>query len=336
MQSDVIMLGGVVVAVLGYVALFGGAKKARPPSRDVWSEVAQRRDGKYSGPPASGMTGVQHSMDVRVGHVVVRLEAVRTTNLFGAIEHTTARARWLIDRGPEFHVTKQVRDTMQKSISDYLGLGDADFDYAFLVAGNDNAAIRYVFSDLARKRLVNVLPKATMRSDGEHVTLTTVGAVDSERVLDSLLDVVGDVASAGATALDVFTSLPGAKVVRARGAWGDDVQPELRITLTRGECIARLRWGTGAPVPRLSHPTRDVFPPFDVSIVAGRLPDVPPGMLSEYAIRLLPELDGVALRCKKGVFSLGWTTMPPPPSLLAGAKLLVELAHSSGHVGPFR
>lgn len=328
------ILGGVVVAVLGFVAVFAGPKKASPAQHDPWQAVAQRRGALQS---ESLAPRVQRSMDVRVGHVMVRAELhVDGVGESGPTLRMTARARWAIGRGPTFDVRPQPTFRIFQSAEDIPSLGDVAFHRTFMVSSSDYAAMQYAVTTHARQRLLRVLRRASMTSDGEVVSLTLSGGAASERELNSMLDVVGLVASAGANGLDAFAAMPGTHLTRASGTWSDPTPPELRIATAHGDCTARLRWVQGVPVVWLCQTVRGGFPALNVPIQAGRAPNMPAGFLSEYASRLLPELDGAQLHAKEGTLELRWKATPAPTSLLAGAKLLAELADAFGRAGPFR
>jgi hypothetical protein len=96
------------------------------------------------------------------------------------------------------------------------------------------------------------------------------------------------------------------------------------------------QWVKSAPRIWLTLPTSRDLPPFRIVVRDGTADGLPTGLLSEYALRLLGELNGVLLLSEAGKLDVRWLGIPTPDGLMVGAKLLGELAGGTHHVGAFR
>ncbi|MBK6809393.1 MAG: hypothetical protein IPI43_34355 [Sandaracinaceae bacterium] len=110
----------------------------------------------------------------------------------------------------------------------------------------------------------------------------------------------------------------------------------MRLTTAHGEATATLQWVKSAPRIWLTLPTSRDLPPFRIVVRDGTADGLPTGLLSEYALRLLGELNGVLLLSEAGKLDVRWLGIPTPDGLMVGAKLLGELAGGTHHVGAFR
>lgn len=338
-MDPAVIVGAVFLVVASVVSALMGK---RPDSRRalVWRALAERRGGTCNELPGPGnAANPPESVDVRVAQSRVRLEQTVTSGMNHSIPATRGHARFALGAGPRFEVTPAgLLSGVARNIGlQDLDLGDPGFRYSFVVKGADPCDIKRVWTLPLQQAFARRLPAATVHSDGTYVTLTLAGSGEETSHLHAILDIVGALASAGAAEFEALAALPEVTFLPSPSAPRPKPRPRrLRVTTAHGEATATLMWLKGGPRLWLTLPTTRDLPPFRVVVRAGTVDGLPSGLLSEYALRLLSELHGVLLLSEPGKLDVRWLGIPTPDGLLAGAKLLGELAGSTHHVGAFR
>lgn len=338
MEVAIIIFMG-AVAILGSRVASMNRKQQDERRARVWRALAERRGGRCNESSRGFVaTSPPVSIDVRVAHAEVRLDVVRESNGNTTIDVTRARARFVIGAGPAFEVTQA---GLLSGVARNLGvqdldLGNASFRYHFTVKGDDLDGTKAAWTGPIQRTLAERFPSATVWSDGTLVRLTLAGALEDPARLNGVLDVVSALASVGVAELQAFAELPEATLIPASGPWDNPSAPQLRLTTAHGEATATLMWVKGGPHLWLTLPTSRDLPPFRMVVRNGAADGLPMGLLSEYVQRLLGLLDGVLLLSEPGKLDVRWLGIPTPDGLMAGAKLLGELAGSTHHVGAFR
>ncbi len=333
-----VVVGALVFVGVGVVSAVMEKRQNRRRAL-IWRALAQRRGGTCNELPGQVTAATPpDSVDVRVAHAVVRLDRTTRTSGSNAIPVTRGRARFSLGAGPTFEVTPAgILSGVARNIGlQDLELGDPGFRYAFVVKGAHLDDIRRVWTIPLQRAFTRRLPAATMHSDGTHVTLTLAGSGEETQHLDAILDLVGALASTGAAEFEALAALPEVTLVPASGPRTKPPARRLRLTTAHGEATATLQWVKSAPRIWLTLPTSRDLPPFRIVVRDGTADGLPTGLLSEYALRLLGELNGVLLLSEAGKLDVRWLGIPTPDGLMVGAKLLGELAGGTHHVGAFR
>ena len=325
----------VTAAAGGAIGSTGFPDHSRKRRDGVWRALAQRRGGHCNEPKGRLEAATPpESIDVRVAQAVVRLDLIHRSSDDPNFYFTRARSRYALGAGPVFEVSP-AGITSGLAFQD-LPLGDAAFDRAFVVKGQDHSGVKAAWTLAVQQLLTQRLPSATVWSDGTDVRLTLAGALEDPALLDAVLDVVGALASVGAAELDAFALLPEATLVPASGTWDEPSAPRVRVATAHCETTATLHWAKSGPCVWLTLPTSRDLPPFRVVVRNGAADGLPMGLLSEYVQRLLGLLDGVLLLSEAGKLDVRWLGIPTPDGLMASAMLLGELAGGTHHVGAFR
>lgn len=326
-------------AIVGSTVASMNRKKQDERRAQVWRAFAERRGGRCN-EQSGGFVATRppESIDIRLAHAEVRLDVVRESNGNTTIDVTRARARFVIGAGPAFEVTQAgLLSGLARNLGvQDLDLGNASFRYHFTVKGNDLDGTKAAWTGPIQRTLAERFPSATVWSDGTLVRLTLAGALEDPARLNAVLDVVSALASVGVAELQAFAELPEATLVPASGPWDEPSAPQVRLATVHGQATATLRWMKGGPRVWLSLPTTRDLPPFRVVVQQGTADALPTGLVSEYAARLLGALDGVLLLSEDGKLDVRWLGIPTSEGLMAGAKLLGELAGGTHHVGAFR
>jgi hypothetical protein len=331
-----VSMGLVFLVVMG--AIFWWAHLQAKERREVWQRVAARRGGRYLERRWSLLGAQSEAIEARVGHAIVRLDLYVVSSGKSSTTYTRARARFALGAGPRFRVYEEgFFSSLGKALGTQdLELGDPRFDAIFMVKGDDVEALRRAWTEPARHLLMSRFRHGRAESNGHEVSLIVLGALLDVATLEAMLDLVGELASAGARELEALAKVPDATLEPTGGSWEAPTPPRLRIATPHGEAVAELR--PGAPKPRLllTLPSRRELPRFSVDVAGGEAEGLPQGVLTERALGLLGGVEGAALSGDGSQLRLGWRDVPPPEAVAAGAALLAELAGGTRSVGAFR
>lgn len=338
MEAAFAFLMGVV-----FLTLIGGAlwwaHMHTQERRRVWSQIAARRGGLFREPQWGVLKSTSEAIEVTVGHAIVRLDLYVVSTGKSSTTYTRARARYAVGAGPTFQVYEE---GFFSSIGKALGtqdleIGDRGFDEIFMVKGDDLDALRSAWTPRARAFMRDTLRQTRAEADGYEVKLVVHGALTDPAVIDAMLELAGELASYGARALDELAGLPHAALVPVAGTWDGPVPPSVRIATERGEVQASIRPGARSSRLLLSLASDRELPAFSVDVAEGRADGMPPGVLGEAAIALLPAADGGTLTSDgAGRLQLSWSRIPPTETVGRAVKLLGELAGGPRSVGAFR
>lgn len=321
-----IELGGVALVLVGVAV--GAAVEARRRARrnEVFRDLAHRLDARFEEPVSVlGFPGAQPALEVVVEQAVVRLELVRQAS---SANISRARARYALGAGPRFQVAPRGAWTARVDLV-------IDDDDRFRMAADDPERARALWTARTR-RLATALRWVVLESDGETVTATVAGVDHDPRTLESLLDLVGDVASHGMRALLPLAELPGARLVGPLGPWDDPRAAHVEVAGAGG--IVRIAALPGRAGPQLALTLDDARErrPFSVRIEGGQLLDeAPRGSIPPSAAALLEPLGSATLLGNDEWLRLVFASVPPDDAVHAGVRLLFELVASTAR-GVFR
>ena len=337
-------VAAIVVGTLAAVGLGVGWLAVQHSSAEkrlaAWKALAARRGGRFVEGHRSASAGSLHGngmIEVRVAQATVRLDLYSDVMGASKSQYTRARARFVLGTGPRFRATAAgvLADVGRSLGFQDVPLGDETFDHMFIVKGEDPSGIKAAFSLRTQAALARSLPVATVSSDGEEITLHTLGA--RTLGLDEMLDVVGALASVGADGLDALAAaLPEATLTPAGGTWEAPTPPSLTLPTAQGDATAGVYWFKGGPRVCLTLPLPRELPVLRVVIKDGQADGVPAGLMSEHGQRLLAELPGVLLESRAQQLELRWLGIPEPAAFMSGANLLTEIASSVHRTGVFR
>lgn len=332
--AQLLAIAFVVTVIVAYVLIVNRDDGER---RKVWRRFAERRSGELRVGTRRFMSFIsQDEVEVRSGLAMVRL-SVHVTGV-GKSERvfTRARAHFIIGGGPRFDVTPAglLADVARALGGQDLKLGDRRFDREFIVKGEDLAGIQRTWTQEAQQAMTRALSIATVVARGSQITLQMDGLRREE--LDAMVDLVGTLASVGADALDGLASCPGATLTHAAGTWDQPAPPSLKLATPHGDATATVAWHEGGPHVRLMLPLSNELPAFQGEIHGGRPTGVPPGLLSDFGVRLLEEVPDVAVASTARALELSWPGIPDGAAFLSGAHLLVDMANAVHRTGAFR
>ena len=320
------------LVVIGVVAAVFWHVKARADALGaVWAGVAARRGGRY-GASDPGRVG---TLEVRVSHALVRV-VLSGRDLDDSTSSTRAWARFAAGEGPRFDVQpKAIWSSAGPGGTTVLALGDGALDAELTVRGDHPPAVRAAWSERARLACRS-LGGVHASSDGRRVQVEVPGALDDPRRLDALLDLTGELASAGASILDALAATPGASLVPASGPFHSPEPPFVRIATERGAVTATLVGGSRATGLRLEIESPRELPAFRAEVREGEPHGLPRGLLTEPAVARMTAANGATLAADGSTLSLEWPVAPPGEVARDGVRILAELAAAPRKVGVFR
>ena len=313
----------IIMAVVfaGAVTVFGLLQGQKVP-QDVWRHVASQRGGVYHPDPE------RPAIEVDVREARVRLELRPVTGRDS--HHTmTCRARFLVPLGPTFRVGAGGVGLLGKMLGARdaeLG-GDDAFDACFVVETDEASAVRRVWSPQARRLMYRELREASACSNGREIELTRA-EIFSPAVMNAMIDLVGELASADLFGLEALRTLPGATYHPPTGRWNERSTPyaiieqPVPVTLmpvnVDGRAVTRATVGDGPREQRIEITVRadGAVKPADA---AAQLPAA--------AAELLGRVGEGTLVVDGADTSFTWRTVETDAErLLAGARLLAILA----------
>jgi hypothetical protein len=309
------------VVVAGVVAL-RGLLDSHGAALHVWRQVAISRGGVYLDHPE------RPAIEVDVGEARVRLEG--NLGPEGTQDNVmTCRASYLVPLGPEFRVTAGGVGPLGKLLGARdLVLGvDREFDECFLVETDEGSAVRRTWSPKAMRLMHRELREARVRSNGREIEIVR-GVIHSPAVMNAMIDVVGELASADLFGFEALRTLPGATYHPPTGPWNERSTPyaiieqPVPVTLmpvaVRGRALTRATVGDGPRAQRIEITVRE-----DGSMEpADGVAQMPPA-----AAALLDRLGEGTLVIDGADTSFTWRTVETNAErLLAAARLLAMLA----------
>lgn len=317
-------------------ALIWWSTDVRNKREAVWRAVADTRGGVFHEAGSSWLVAKPAVIEAVIGQAVVHLDTYVVSSGKSSTTYTRARAVFSLGSGPSFKVYKEgVLSSIGKAIGTQdleLG-GDKGFDDAFMVKGDDVAAVREAWTSKAKGLMFGQLHDTRAVSDGDDVVLTCHGAVSDPSKLTALLDLAGELASYGARALVDYGSLPDARATAT--------------TLTRGFALeigtkagpvavtARVTRGPVGLTLTLDH-SREL-PEFATELARGQASDLPRGLLADHGQGRLESVGEARLVSdSRQRLRLSWPGLPDHVAVSAGVELLVELAAGVPTEGAFR
>lgn len=311
----------VVAGVAAASALLGEQKAPI----HVWQQLASRRGGvcfDHATRPA---------LEVNVRDARVRLEINRDAS--NGPERIICRARYPVPAGPVFRVEAGSVGAVGKLLGsrDVTLDDDRTFDAYFIVDTDQRDVVRRAWSPPAMRIMVRTLRDARVHSDGRTIELVR-SAIHSPAIIEAMIDVVGELASADLFGIEALRTLPGATYHPPTGPWNDRTTPRAVIeqpapvtlmpALVSGRVVTRAAVGDGPRTRRIELRVRE-----DGSIEPTEEPTDDPPELPPEALALLPRLGHGTLVIDGADTSFTWHTVETDPQrLLAGARLLAIVA----------
>lgn len=274
-------------------------------------------------------------MEGVVEHAVVLLDVCE----IGSLLHTRARARFGAGGGPRFRVDRQgVLGGLGKMMGaqDVVLGDDPAFDERFLVRCDDERSTRLAWTHRAR-RLMFFAEQPSVESDGSIVTITIAGYCEDVSMLETMLDLAGELASYGTRELADLSDLSDVRWVDPEPPWDDPRPPRLELDTPGGTVVVRTLPGATGSALQMTIETERELSTFAIDVEGGRLgAGAPRGLVPSSAEGLLRALGDAALSGSDRRVRLAFSTVPAREVIEAGAQLLSDIAGTQRSAGAFR
>jgi hypothetical protein len=317
----------IVAGAISVSALVGGQNAPT----NVWRQLALSRGGVYFDHAVRPAIEV----DVRDARVRLEVDLGRPDAPNGAL---TCRARYLVPLGPVFRVEAGSVGPIGKlaGAQDVTLGGDRAFDESFIVKADEPSAVRRVWSAQAMRLMFRSLRDARARSNGREIELAR-SEIHSPAVMNAMIDLVGELASADLFGIAALRALPGATYQPPTGPWNERTTPGVVIehpapvtlmpVLIDGRVVTRATVGDGPRAQR-------------VELTVGEDGRVEPAdgaaLLPPAAAALVDRLGSGTLVIDGADTAFTWRTVETDAGrLLAGAELLAILARGPA-LGAYR
>lgn len=325
--------------------------RRRREQEAAWAAVAESRGGTYH-PEVRKVFGWQPpTIDASLRGVAVHVDlhvvsAGNTQQTF-----TRLRCGFLLgprsvgriihpDLGPVFRVfPKGLLSTVGTAIGVRdTGLGDPEFDARFVVRTPTEEATRAVWSEAARRVMVERLPREAVAARRRVVTMLFQGIVRDRARIEAGVDLLAALGAAGVEILDASRSLDGAVAVEPVGPWDDRTPPATALSRRGLSVTAEPRLtarGLETHVHAEGH--RDL-PLFDLAVdPAGRLEaPLPTAALAGDALSLLPAAAPARVRWTGSQAQVLLPGVALAARIDAAADLAAALAVGPSGLGAYR
>lgn len=289
----------------------------------MWSIVADQKRGRYH-PPRGGFFGrSKPAIDAEIFGVAVRV-SLRTEGSGDSQEtFTVIHAPWLLGTGPELKV---LRAGMFQKMGRALGLqdvptGDPHFDADFVVKSPSPVLVPLVLGSRPR-RSIRALSRARVDCSIAEVKLTLRGVVTDVARLSLAMDATAEIASHGATQVQVLSNLPG-RFVPPHGPITSRNVPyaELELGASIIHALA-ISYPHGVYYALRADLRRDV-PELVLSFIDGTPDPTPPeGLFDPETFGTLVSLGNLTLRTRRGIAQLELSGELDADALTRGARWL--------------
>ena len=205
---------------------------------EMWRAVATDRGGVIHEGENSLWRAHACSIEVDYGGEMVSparlfMDILSDSSGKSGVEYTRVRALTAVPAAPKFKV---YREYLLSKIGKRLGTqdvvlgGHAKFDELFMVKTKDPDRTRRMWTARAKAAFAEHLARAAIASDRETLEIYLLGIPDKREVLEAMLDVVGELASADIFGLTAISGLRDATYHPPSGPWDDRSAPHAEVS----------------------------------------------------------------------------------------------------------
>ncbi len=262
--------------------------------------------------------------EVQIGEACVFLDHGFQWDGANNVWLTRARASFVMQAGPCFDLRPR---TLWNRLTGVTSGAAAIDPYVAAYCAVRTPAPHHTWDALttrARTLMACWFEDARLVSDGRMVTLWREADFGREADGDAAAELVGEIVSVGAAALEAYRRLPGARYTAASGPWYGRRPPTIEIVAPVPVQIepAELH---GRPVTSVSAACGRVTEPFAIALtgVGSVLGASYRGPVPRGLIRAARELGAALLRCDGQRLALSWDTLETDRNRLTSASSLI-------------
>ena len=300
-----------------------------------WRPLLEARVGRMREPKSR--TSAVHG-EVVASHVVVRLEWTPEDIRNGNQELVGVSADFVYGEGPKFQLEPRLTQLVpfvDKLRAPTVPFGDAPFDHEYVLRCDDAQATRHALTPAARKLLLSFRVRPKVHSNGREVSVEVRGSPGASPTLESLVDLVGELASFGAHDVAKYASLPDVEL------YPPSVEPVARfrcVASTKAGQIELCINGGGMPGLALHLPHPRSLPSFETRPERGV--DLPAELVTDEVAALATSLEDATLANRvtadARMLVIEWPGLPDERDVLRGVELLTAIVAPQQSTGAFR
>ncbi len=253
-------------------AALGMSARRERRRRRMWKDVAIELGAEPS-ETRSALTGAVVAFDVEVGVARVHVDSYREE--FGGLRsrYTRACAMYPQRAAPKFRVFGH---GLLSSLGKKLGavdieLGHEHFDRRYAVKSDDVDGVRKIWSETARRIVMDKLPSADARSNGSRLQVRIPGWCRDREKLLALIELTGELASADLYGRAALRAIAGGTYFETEGEWIQRTAPKVELHLPQRVLIGPIaRNGVLKTVAYVAEAPRD-FVAMQAQVQCGRV-----------------------------------------------------------------
>ncbi len=324
-----------------FTRMWTAGRRRKERREAAWAAAAARFGGHAEKGAMRVFRWQSPTIDAPVGDVLVHVDVLMQQVGQTTVVYTRFRARYLLAAGPRFEVA-QNRATNRLATAlgvEDVAIGDEAFDRAFVVRSPDAEATRAAWTARARERLPGMAKAGySVKADGQTVTLLVLSVLEVEEVIARGIELVAELASYGASALDALAAIEGAARLPCLGPWGDRTIPAVRLTVREHEVrvhpavvdLSVTATASARPARALSRFA------FAIDAAGASAPPPPDGVLGPSAPAILGRLGAARVEHQGAYVRVTPAGAPDAARLRAAAELAVHIALGDASLGSFR